>query len=76
MRRTRPTPETRCPASTALIVGSQLAVMAVNLTISVVVLAVTLRTTSPRRVASYCRETARTLRTPAAPQPAAPVAEP
>jgi len=63
-------------ASTALIVGSQLAVMAVNLTISVVVLAVTLRTTSPRRVASYCRETARTLRTPAAPQPAAPVAEP
>ena len=40
----------------ALIGASQLAVMATNLTISVVVLGVTLRTASPRRVWGYCRE--------------------
>ncbi|MFL5896012.1 MAG: hypothetical protein ACJ76Z_12985 [Thermoleophilaceae bacterium] len=63
-------------AATALIAGTQLAVMAANLTISVVVLALTLRTTSPRRVAAYCREAAATARAAQVAQPAAPVTKP
>lgn len=53
--------------ATALIAGTQIALMATNLTISVAVLALTLRTTSPRRVLAYCRESARTLRPAPAP---------
>jgi hypothetical protein len=58
--------------ATALIVGTQLAAMAVNLAISLALLAVTLRTTSPRRVLAYCRETAKGLW----PAPAASVTKP
>jgi hypothetical protein len=58
--------------ATAL-VGTQFAVTGTNLAISLVVLAITLRTASPRRLAAYCRETARSVRrTPPVPvQPAA-----
>jgi hypothetical protein len=56
--------------ATALLVGTQLALMGVNLAISVAVLGVTLRTVSLRRMLRYCRETAR------AAKPATSVAEP
>ena len=52
--------------ATALLVGTQLAVMATNLTISVAVIGVTLRTASPRRVLAY----ARAMRAGRAPAPA------
>jgi hypothetical protein len=45
--------------ATTLLVGTQLIVMAVNFTISLVVLGLTLRTISARRVFGYCRESTR-----------------
>lgn len=55
-----------------LIAASQLGPMIANLTISVVVLAVTLRTASPKRVFAYCRHCVRAQRaatTPATTKP-------
>jgi hypothetical protein len=53
-----------------LIGATQGATMAVNLAISVLVLGVTLRTFSPRRVAAYCRASIKAHRpAPAAPKP-------
>lgn len=51
--------------ATRLLAASQLAPMLTNLTISVVVLGLTLRTASPRRVLGYCRRTVVAQRTPA-----------
>jgi hypothetical protein len=62
--------------ATALLVGTQLAVMVTNLAISVVVLAVTLRTTSPRRVVRYGLDSAKSLRPARTTQPAAPITKP
>jgi hypothetical protein len=47
----------------ALIAGTQLALGLVNLGISAVVVGITLRTASPRRLAAYCRAAALRLRT-------------
>lgn len=47
----------------ALIAGTQLALALVNLGISAVVVGITLRTASPRRLAAYCRAAALRLRT-------------
>jgi hypothetical protein len=46
----------------ASLIGTQFAVTGASLAISLVIVARTLRTASPRRLAGYCRETARTLR--------------
>jgi hypothetical protein len=55
------------------LIGTQFAVTGTNLAISLVVLALILRTASPRRLVAYCRETVQTLRgaPPVAAQPAA-----
>jgi hypothetical protein len=53
-----------------LIGASQIGPMVANLTISVVVLAITLRTASPRRVLGYCRENIKAARpAPVVPKP-------
>lgn len=57
------------------LIGTQFAVTGTNLAISVIVLGLTLRTASPKRLAGYCRETARTLRG-VPPVPAPPTAAP
>jgi hypothetical protein len=44
------------------LIGTQFAVTGANLAISLVVLAVILRTASPRRLIGYCRETVAGLR--------------
>jgi hypothetical protein len=55
------------------LIGTQFAVSATNLAISLVVLSITLRTTSPKRLVAYCRETVSHLRAaPAAPPQAKP----
>jgi hypothetical protein len=59
-----------------LLGGMQLTTLATTLTISVIVLAITLRTVSPRRLLSHAREAAAGLRPSPAPQPAPRVTEP
>lgn len=57
------------------LIGTQFAVSGANLAISVVVLALILRTTSPKRLLAYCRETIHHVRTAPVvtePQPSAP----
>jgi hypothetical protein len=59
------------------LIGTQFAVSVANLAISLVVLALTLRTASPRRLAAYCRETVAGLRgAPPVPAPAPAAAAP
>jgi hypothetical protein len=55
--------------ATTLIGAMQVAPMIANLTISLIVLGITLRTTSPRKVVGYCRTSIAAHRAPA---PAAP----
>jgi hypothetical protein len=52
--------------ATTFLGAMQVCPMIANLTISVIVLAITLRTTSPRKVVRYCRSSIATQRTPAA----------
>jgi hypothetical protein len=55
--------------ATTLIAASQLAPMIANLAISVVVLGLTLRTASPRKVLDYCRRTVSAAEAPALASP-------